>query len=295
MKTTQIKSKSKLHKNNKHRGIYNFKELIKINPTLGEYVRRNQFGNLSIDFANSQAVYQLNKALLKDVYNINYWELPLDYLCPAIPGRAEYIHQIAEFLKAKEKNIKCLDIGTGASLIYPLIGIKEYNWTFVGTDIDKEAIGSAQQIIENNSLNDKVELRLQENNTNFFKGIITQGEQFDISICNPPFFTSQKDYEQANMRKNNNLSKTINTKTKSNFRGKSVELWCTGGEKRFIKSMIKESKDFKNSIHWFSTLVSNNEHLKPIIKSLEKYKAKEINILPIELGNKKSRILVWTY
>jgi 23S rRNA (adenine1618-N6)-methyltransferase len=294
IESRNIKSKSKLHPNNKHRGIYDYKALAKINPNLKDYIRRNQFGNLSIDFADAEAVYQLNKALLHDVYSVNYWELPEEYLCPAIPGRAEYIHQIAEIIKSE--NVRCLDIGTGASLIYPIIGVKEYNWNFVGVDIDEIAIISAQNIIDkNNGLKDKIELRRQSNDNAFFKGVVKDNEQFDISICNPPFFTSQKAYDQANLRKINNLSGESNELPKSNFRGKDTELWCAGGEKRFIKSMVKESKEYAKSIHWFSTLVSNNENLKPINKSLEKVKAKDIKIIPIELGNKKSRILVWRF
>jgi 23S rRNA (adenine1618-N6)-methyltransferase len=296
IESRNIKSKSKLHPKNKHRGIYNYKALAKINLGLKDYIRRNQFGNLSIDFADAEAVYQLNKAILYDVYSIHYWELPEEYLCPAIPGRAEYIHQIAEIIKPKSENVRCLDIGTGASLIYPIVGVKEYNWNFVGVDIDKLAITSAQNIIDkNNGLKDKIELRKQSNDNAFFKGIVKENEQFDISICNPPFFTSQKAYDQANLRKINNLSEESNETPKSNFRGKDTELWCAGGEKRFIKSMIKESKEYANSIHWFSTLVSNNDNLKPINKSLEKVKAKDIKIIPIELGNKKSRILVWRF
>ena len=296
LESKQIKSKSKLHPNNKHRGIYDFKALAKTNPNLEDFVRRNQFGNLSIDYADAKAVYELNKALLQDVYNILYWELPEEYLCPAIPGRAEYIHQIAEFIKPKTENIRCLDIGTGASLIYPIIGVKEYKWEFVGVDIDEQAIASAQKIIDNNnSLKDKISLRLQNNENAFFTGVISEGEKFDISICNPPFFTSQKDYDGANLRKINNLTKENSTETNSNFRGKDTELWCLGGEKRFIKSMVKESKEFAKSVRWFSTLVSNNDHIKPILKSIEKVKAKYVKIIPIELGNKKSRILVWGF
>ncbi len=294
-KDSNIKSKSKLHANNKHKGIYNYKNLAKINPLLKDFIRRNQFGNISIDFSNPQAVYQLNKAILQDSYKIRYWELPHKYLCPAIPGRAEYIHHIAEILKPKTENIRCLDIGTGASLIYPIIGVREYNWSFVGTDIDDLAINSARQIINNNGLEEKIEIRKQNNDNAFFKGIVNKNEKFDISICNPPFFSSKKAYEQANLRKINNLSLGNGDKPEPNFRGIDSELWCLGGEKRFIKSMVKESKEYADSIRWFSTLISNNDNLKPIIKSLEKIKTKEIMTIPIELGNKKSRILVWRF
>jgi len=33
--------------------------------------------------------------------------------------------------------VRGLDIGTGASAIYPLLGARVYGWSFLGTDIDE--------------------------------------------------------------------------------------------------------------------------------------------------------------
>ena len=72
---------------------------------------------------------------------------PSGYLCPPIPGRVDYIHYLADLLAESNNQeiprgsgIKALDIGTGASLVYPLTGNSEYGWTFTGVDIDTGAV-----------------------------------------------------------------------------------------------------------------------------------------------------------
>ena len=90
--------KTVLHPRNKHRDRYDFKQLIATYPEFSKYVKPNAFGDESIDFANPKAVKWLNKALLKLYYSIEYWDIPAGYLCPPIPGRADYIHHIADLL-----------------------------------------------------------------------------------------------------------------------------------------------------------------------------------------------------
>ena len=92
------KVKSKLHPRSKHRERYDFEKLISGFPELGPFVQPNKFDDLSIDFANPDAVKALNRALLKFHYGIEHWDVPDGYLCPPIPGRADYIHHIADLL-----------------------------------------------------------------------------------------------------------------------------------------------------------------------------------------------------
>ena len=139
--------KSNLHPLNKHQGRYDFDVLIKACPELKPFVALNKFGDTSINFFDSTAVKMLNKALLKQYYTIDYWDIPENYLCPPIPGRADYIHHVATLLSEtyqneipKGKQIKCLDIGTGANLVYPIIGTREYGWSFIASDIDLSLI-----------------------------------------------------------------------------------------------------------------------------------------------------------
>jgi len=295
--------KTKLHPRNKHRGRYDFKALIDSCPELAPFVLLNAYHDLSIDFFNPAAVKMLNKALLKHYYEIANWNIPDDYLCPPIPGRADYIHHIADLLSSLNKgnipkgnNIKCLDIGVGANCIYPLIGNKEYGWSFIGVDIDPVAIESANKIIELNPvLKGKIEIRLQNNQKDIFQSIIQENELIDISICNPPFHASSTEAQSGSVRKLHNLTGKKISKPTLNFGGQKNELWCEGGEVRFVRDMILQSKQFSTSCFWFTTLIAKEAHLKSIYQALKKVSATEIKTIPMGQGNKTSRIVAWTF
>ncbi len=297
------KEKSKLHPRNKHRERYDFKQLIESCADLAPFVKLNLYNDESIDFANPEAVKMLNKALLKHYYNIENWNIPANYLCPPIPGRADYIHYMADLvcgsnygnMPAGEK-IKCLDVGVGANCVYPIIGMKEYGWSFVGSDIDTIAIESANKIIESNSfLKDKIEIRLQNNPKDIFYGIIQKEELFDLTICNPPFNKSAEESKQGTLRKLNNLNDSEITKPILNFGGKSNELWCKGGELKFVKNMVYQSKQFATSCFWFSTIISKQSHLSSVYEVLKKMEATEVKTISMGQGNKSSRIVAWTF
>jgi len=297
------KEKLSLHPRNKHRERYNFKELINSCPALAPFVRLNKYSNESIDFSNAEAVMTLNKALLKQYYGINHWNIPSGYLCPPIPGRADYIHHIADLLGSCNKGIiptgnkiQCLDIGVGANCIYPIIGVKEYGWSFVGSDIEQVAIQSAAIIIEMNAgLKGKVELRLQKNSKDIFRGIIHSNELFDLTICNPPFHASLEEAQSGTLRKLSNLNHKRITNPTLNFGGNNKELWCEGGEEKFVKKMIAQSKEISSSCFWFSTLISKSSHLKHVYKALQNAEAIEVKTIPMSQGNKTSRIVAWTF
>ena len=297
------KEKAGLHPRNKHRERYNFEQLIGSCSELAQFVMLNNYNDKSIDFHNPEAVKMLNKALLKHYYDIDYWDIPKNYLCPPIPGRADYIHHIADLLSSKNNGkiptgdkIKCIDIGVGANCVYPIIGNKEYAWSFVGVDIDPVSIASANKTIKfNHSLKGKIELRLQLNTKDIFCGIIQKNERFDLSICNPPFHASLEEAQSATLRKLRNLKHEKIVKANLNFGGKNNELWCKGGEVRFVRDMIFQSKQFPDSCFWFSTLISKQSNLKDVYKALKKVEAVEVKTIPMGQGNKTSRIVAWTF
>jgi 23S rRNA (adenine1618-N6)-methyltransferase len=296
------KQKSELHPKNKHHGDYNFEKLTESNPELNEYVHKAKSGRLSIPFHDPQAVKSLNKALLYYFYDLQYWDIPDGYLCPGVPGRAEYVHYIADLLfvtnnkkSVNADNIKGIDIGTGSSCIYPIIAAVDYKWSMVGTDIDEAAIQSAKKIVSSNeSLKSKIDIVLQEDTKSIFRNILGADNYFDFTMCNPPFFSSKEEALAASERKNTNLNPNP-SKSKSNFGGTASELWCDGGEYVFVRKMIHESKSFAQSSYWFTSLVSNIKHLDPLRSELEKLKCEEIRVIDIMLGNKKTRILCWSF
>lgn len=292
-----------LHPRNFHNNRYDFTTLIKSQDSLKEFVKPNKYGDLSIDFANSDAVIALNKALLSHFYGIKNWEIPKGYLCPPIPGRADYIHHIADLLASnnngkipKGKAIKGLDVGVGANCIYPIIGVSIYGWQFLGSDIEKVSIESVLNIINSNEiLKENIKVKQQENPSNIFVNIINKDEKYDFTLCNPPFHKSLDEALAGNKRKVQNLTKQKSTKSALNFGGKNNELWCEGGEITFIKNMIKESLEFSKNCLWFTTLVSKKENLPFIYKALKDIKAVEVKTIEMAHGQKISRIVAWTF
>jgi 23S rRNA (adenine1618-N6)-methyltransferase len=299
----KTQEKTRLHSRNKNRERYDLSALTTSNPELKNYIIPNKFGVDSVDFSNPLAVKLLNKALLNHYYGIKNWEFPDENLCPPIPGRADYIHHIADLLAEKNfgsipigDKITCLDIGIGASCIYPIIGATEYGWKFIGSDIDQKSIDSAQNIINSNpSIKDQVECRLQINSKDIFHGIIDKEEKIESIICNPPFHSSIEEAQKGTRRKIKNLSgKKVKT-PELNFAGISNELIYAGGESKFIQNMIRESEYFSKNCYWFSTLVSKQSNLKRVYKLLEKIKTTQIKTIPMGTGNKSSRIVAWTF
>lgn len=297
------KEKTSLHPRNKNRERYDLSVLVVHTPGLKKYVRPNKYGNLSIDFSNPVAVKLLNKAILHEYYGITEWEFPNENLCPPIPGRADYIHYLAGVLADTNlgttplgDHITCLDVGVGASCIYPIIGVTEYAWRFIGSDIDLKSIASAQHIINSNEvLTNKVDLRLQKKPSHIFKGVIHKDDYIDITLCNPPFHASMEDAHKGSRRKIKNLTGKKVKKPKLNFAGVSNELVYDGGEYQFIENMIRDSTQFSKSCLWFSTLVSKASYLKGIYKSLKNAESVEYKTIPMGTSNKSSHIVAWTF
>lgn len=268
-------------------------------------MKKNPKGETTIDFSDSKAVLHLNKALLAHYYKIAHWQIPEGYLCPPIPGRADYIHYIAELLTSTDhpaipngKKIQVLDIGTGANCIYPIIGSQSYGWRFVATDIDPVAVNVAQVIVQSNPcLRNLIELRVQENPDAVFKGIINPSDRFELTMCNPPFHASPAEAKAANQRKRSNLNqgKAARSDGPLNFGGQNAELWCADGEIGFLSRMAKESVDYSRQVYYFTSLVSKRENVQPLKKLLSRLGAKKIDVINMSQGQKVSRLLVWSF
>ncbi len=278
-----------LHPNNLHNSDYNFTVLKEKYPKIGKFVVE-KFGKETIEFSDPVAVKEFNRALLLAYYNIKYWEFPDTNLCPPIPGRVDYIHYLADLL-GNEKNVKVLDIGTGASCIYPLLGNAVYNWSFIGTDIDADSLKIAQKNIDNNNLGNNIELRFQKDETNILKGLLNPNDSFTAMMCNPPFYKSAEEARGANRRKSRNLGNNA----VRNFAGNSNELWYVGGEKAFLHTYLYESSLFPKASKWFTSLVSKKENIKSLENSSKKLGVTEFKVISMNQGNKVTRIVCWRF
>ena len=122
-------------------------------------------------------------------------------------------------------------------------------------------------------------------------------------MCNPPFYSSQKEANAVSNRKVKNLNRNREKKghapmkkgAHSNFGGVKAELWCPGGELAFIKKMINESTLVQAQCRWFTTLVSNKSNLDELKNDLKNHLNIDIRIIEMHQGSKISHLLAWTF
>jgi len=301
-----MKSKDKgvgLHPRNIHQGRYNLDVLVKTLPELSQIIFENGHGQQSLDFANPIAVKLLNKALLLQYYEVTYWDIPEGYLCPPIPGRADYLHHVADLLARDHgrkiplgEGIQLLDLGVGANLIYPILGTSLFGWNFVGTEIDHKALSNAASLIAANPrMEGKVSLRFQADAQLIFDSVVEAGDFFEACICNPPFHESAEVAREGSKRKIKNLKGLTTANPVLNFGGQATELWTVGGEIGFIGRMIQESVAVQSQVGWFTVLVSKGTHLSYFQGQLEKAGVKSQRVIEMGQGNKRSRILAWSF
>jgi 23S rRNA (adenine1618-N6)-methyltransferase len=307
-------TKAGLHPRNRHRERYDFPKLIAALPALAKYVKVNPYGDASIDFAKPQAVKTLNQAILLSDYGVRGWDLPAGFLCPPIPGRAEYVHHVADLLAAgndgvipRGPGITVLDLGVGASCIYPLLGHREYGWSFVGSESDADALAAAQRTLRANpALAKVITLRRQAAPQAILSGVVKEGERYDVTVCNPPFHASAAEALAGTQRKWRNLGKPGAAGVGNdgrpgrgtavlNFGGQASELWCPGGEVGFISRFIAESAQRHNLCLWYTSLVSKEASLPALVGALRGAHVRERRIIEMVHGQKRSRIVAWSF
>ena len=296
--------KAALHPRNRHQGRYDFPALIASCPELARFVILNPYGKQSIDFADPEAVRVFNRALLAQLYGIRHWDIPPGYLCPPVPGRADYLHGLADLLAEdnggaipRGRAIRVLDIGTGANCIYPLLGQHDYGWHFTGTDIDPVALAAAATVVQANRLEQRIALRRQHDPRKIFQDLLLAEERFDLTLCNPPFHASADEASRGSQRKWRNLGKLDPKRTLPllNFGGQAGELYCDGGEAAFIARLAGESALFAGQVYWFSSLVSKAANLPALQRQLGQLGAREVRTVAMAQGQKQSRFVAWTF
>ncbi|WP_054179998.1 23S rRNA (adenine(1618)-N(6))-methyltransferase RlmF [Trabulsiella odontotermitis] len=287
-----------LHPRNRHNTRYDLTALSQTSPQLAPFLTLNPAGEQTVNFADPLAVKALNKALLAHFYGVEHWDIPDGFLCPPVPGRADYIHHLADLLGETTgeipRNATVLDIGIGANCIYPLIGAHEYGWRFTGSEVDADAFASAQAIVSGNAgLSRQNRLRRQKNPEQIFNGIIHKNEEYDATLCNPPFHDSAAAARQGSERKRRNLGQDKHDAL--NFGGQQQELWCEGGEVAFISKMIAESQSFARQVMWFTSLVSRGDNLPELYRALTQAGAVKVVKKEMAQGQKQSRFIAWTF
>lgn len=278
-----------------------FEQLAKDDPEFAEPYKSNKSW---MDFQNPQMVKQLTKSLLKRDFHLNL-ELPEDRLCPPVPIRYEYIQYISSLLDTTppslsqspdpNRQVVGIDIGVGASCIYPLLGCAAHpNWRFKGTDIDLNNLFYARRNVEINHLNTRIsvldvskEQRLLPWERMFPEAVGDGDVKVDFVMCNPPFYESKEAMEKT-------FSKE--SPPSAVCTGAEVEMICEGGDAGFASRILEESVELGEKVQWYTAMMGRLESVEGLVKKLKEKGCRNWVVGMLKPGGKTRRWVVgWSW
>ncbi|KAJ3165698.1 hypothetical protein HDU88_003891 [Geranomyces variabilis] len=284
-----------MHERNPFNDRPNFAELARQYEHLAPYLRPNWQGAPSIDFKDAQALRELTYALLWTGFGLRL-EIPLDMLCPPVPNRLDYVLTIEDLLA--ESGIKSdapvhgIDIGAGASCIYPLLACKRNEkWRMLGLDIEPRAIAYATANVAQNQLNSKITVCKNETDVILNKDLLDgfHKKRYDFTMCNPPFYESAEQIARSRAGKD--------APPRAVCSGTRAEMVTEGGELGFIRRILAESArpEMRRRVRWFTSLVGRKEDLASLEDALRAVGGARWEIKSLRQGATVRWVIAWTF
>ncbi|KAK3389466.1 hypothetical protein B0H63DRAFT_492402 [Podospora didyma] len=284
----RVESKTDCHFRNLYASNSNFKQLAKQDADFAAFLKDSG----QLDFNDPAAVMQLTKALLKVDFGLRI-ELPDDRLCPPVPNRHNYILWLKDLMDTTSyeqpgRKLCGLDIGTGASCIYPLLGTAQRPWNFIATDIDVKNLGYARKNVQLNALEDRIQVIERQSDDSLLPLDDADIQSIDFVMTNPPFYVS----EDEMLASANEKERPPN----SACTGAPVEMVCHGGEVTFVGRLLRESLVLRERVQWYTSMVGKASSLPPLITELRKNNIDNFAVTEFVQGNKTRRwALGWSF
>ncbi|XP_051891798.1 RNA N6-adenosine-methyltransferase mettl16 [Pristis pectinata] len=257
-----------------------------------QHVHTNLTGKVSLNFKDPEAVRALTCTLLKEDFGLTI-DIPLERLIPTVPLRLNYIHWVEDLIGSgtnKSELIRGIDIGTGASCIYPLLGATMNGWFFLATEVDDMCFDYATKNVEQNNLSDLIKVVKVPQKTLLMDALKEESEiVYDFCMCNPPFFANQMEAKGVNSR---NPSRpppsSINT-------GGITEIMAEGGELEFVKRIIHDSLQLKKRLRWYSCMLGKKCSLVPLKEELRQQGVPKVTHTEFCQGRTMRWALAWSF
>ncbi|KAI1109872.1 hypothetical protein F5Y14DRAFT_389490 [Nemania sp. NC0429] len=263
-------------------------------PALGALLK----DGVHLDFTDPAAVMQLTKTLLHEDFGLRV-HLPPNRLCPPVPNRHNYILWLKDLLDSTsssyseqydpQRKVTGLDIGTGASLIYPLLGcIQREAWSFIATDIDAESLASARANARANDLESRIRIVDRTASDPLIPLDDLDVDAIDFTMANPPFYASDTELLELAAQKSQ--------PPHSACTGVPVEMVCEGGEVAFVERMIVESLVLRGRVQWYTTMLGKQSSLAVLVEILRKHEINNFAVTTFIQGSKTRRwALGWSF
>uniref|UniRef100_A0A8B9SMN2 U6 small nuclear RNA (adenine-(43)-N(6))-methyltransferase n=1 Tax=Anas platyrhynchos TaxID=8839 RepID=A0A8B9SMN2_ANAPL len=262
-------------------------------PEFRQHVQTTLSGRVSLNFKDPEAVRALTCTLLKEDFGLTI-DIPLERLIPTVPLRLNYIHWVEDLIghQGADKAVlrRGIDIGTGASCIYPLLGSTLNGWYFLATEVDDMCFNYAKKNVEQNNLSDLIKVVKVPQKTLLMDALKEESEIiYDFCMCNPPFFANQLEAKGVNSRNPRRPPpSSVNT-------GGITEIMAEGGELEFVKRIIHDSLQLKKRLRWYSCMLGKKCSLAPLKEELRIQGVPKVTHTEFCQGRTMRWALAWSF
>ncbi|XP_068022025.1 RNA N6-adenosine-methyltransferase METTL16 [Melanerpes formicivorus] len=262
-------------------------------PEFQQHLQTTLTGRVSLNFKDPEAVRALTCTLLKEDFGLTI-DIPVERLIPTVPLRLNYIHWVEDLIGHQEADKRVLrrgiDIGTGASCIYPLLGATLNGWYFLATEVDDMCFNYAKKNVEQNNLSDLIKVVKVPQKTLLMDALKEEsGIVYDFCMCNPPFFANQLEAKGVNSRNPRRPPpSSVNT-------GGITEIMAEGGELEFVKRIIHDSLQLKKRLRWYSCMLGKKCSLAPLKEELRIQGVPKVTHTEFCQGRTMRWALAWSF
>ncbi|KAL1955228.1 hypothetical protein VTO42DRAFT_8887 [Malbranchea cinnamomea] len=255
--------------------------------------------NGQMDFTDPDAVRQLTKSLLKRDFGLEV-DLPEDRLCPPVPNRLNYVLWIQDLvdcttdeyshgLSNTHREVVGLDIGTGASCIYPLLACTTRpTWRMAATELDEKNVHYARRNVDMNGLADRIDIVAVEKADDPLIPLDNlRFDSADFTMCNPPFYESKEEMIES--------AKSKSRPPFSACTGAKVEMVTPGGEVAFVSRMIEESVKLGPRIRWFTSMLGKLSSVVTLIEKLKDVGISNYAVTELVQGKTRRWAIGWSW
>lgn len=175
-------------------------------------------------------------------------------------------------------------------MIYPLLACKlSPSWVFVATDIDTRSLMVAESNVARNGLQNRIIVKQSLPDGPIISDVLLDPSfpAYDFVMCNPPFYGSREEVDQATEDKEFDPSAACT--------GADFEMITPGGEGVFVTRIVNESVDVGKRCRWFTSLLGKHTSVAAVVAAIKGLKIDNYGITEFIQGNTRRWGVVWSF